>query len=143
MSRISYVNGQYVRHREAAVHVDDRGYQFADGVYEVIAVRNGRCIGFDPHFDRLDRSLRELQIAAPMPRSALRVVVGETVRRNRVQTGIVYIQVTRGVAKRAHPFPKDTHPAIVVTARHFPRRPWRPDAGAIPPSRRQHRSQQT
>ena len=120
MSRISYVNGQYVRHREAAVHVDDRGYQFADGVYEVIAVRNGRCIGFDPHFDRLDRSLRELQIAAPMPRSALRVVVGETVRRNRVQTGIVYIQVTRGVAKRAHPFPKDTHPAIVVTARHFP-----------------------
>lgn len=120
MSRISYVNGQYVRHREAAVHVDDRGYQFADGVYEVIAVRNGHCIDLEPHFSRLDRSLRELQIAAPLGRAALRVVVGETVRRNRVRTGIVYIQVTRGVAKRAHPFPKNTRPAIVVSARHFP-----------------------
>jgi D-alanine transaminase len=120
LSRISYVNGRYVGHRDAAVHIEDRGYQFADGVYEVIAVRNGHCIDLEPHFDRLDRSLRELQIEAPMPRAALRVVVGETVRRNRVHTGIVYMQVTRGVAKRAHPFPKNTAPAMVVSARHFP-----------------------
>ena len=114
------MNGRYVSHRDAAVHIEDRGYQFADGVYEVIAVRNGHCIDLEPHFDRLDRSLRELAIAAPMPRAALRVVVGETVRRNRVHTGIVYMQVTRGVAKRAHPFPKNTTPALVVSARHFP-----------------------
>jgi D-alanine transaminase len=109
-----------VPHRDAVVHIEDRGYQFADGVYEVIAVRNGRCIDLEPHFERLDRSLRELQIRAPMPRSALRVVVAEVIRRNRVRTGIVYLQATRGVAKRAHAFPKHAEPALVVNARHFP-----------------------
>ena len=117
MSRISYVNGQYVRHGLAGVHIEDRGYQFADGVYEVIAVRGGQLVDFEPHLDRLDRSLAGLEIAAPMARPALRVVVRETVRRNRVATGIVYMQVTRGVARRAHAFPKNTDPALVVTSR--------------------------
>ena len=118
MSRIAYVNGQYVPHNVAGVHIEDRGYQFADGVYEVIAVRCGELVDLEPHFDRLDRSLDALQIAQPMVRGALAVVVRQTVRRNLVRDGIVYMQVTRGVAPRAHPFPaNDTPPALVVTAK--------------------------
>ena len=118
MSRIAYVNGQYVPHNVAGVHIEDRGYQFADGVYEVIAVWGGELVDLEPHFDRLDRSLDALQIAQPMARGALAVVVRQTVRRNLVRDGIVYMQVTRGVAPRAHPFPaNDTPPALVVTAK--------------------------
>jgi D-alanine transaminase len=117
MSRIAYVNGQYVSHRMAGVHIEDRGYQFADGVYEVIAVRGGQLVDLDPHFDRLDRSLDALKIAQPMSRGALAVVVGQTVRRNLVRDGIVYMQITRGVAPRFHPFPLGADPAVVVTAR--------------------------
>ncbi len=117
MSRISYVNGEYAPHQDAVVHIEDRGYQFADGVYEVMAVRDGFIIDLEPHLDRLDRSLAALSIAAPMSRGALRIVIREVVHRNLVRTGIVYMQVTRGVAKRAHAFPKDASPAIVVTSR--------------------------
>lgn len=118
MSRIAYVNGQYVPHRHAAVHVEDRGYQFADGVYEVIAVQRGELIDLEPHFDRLDRSLREIDVAPPMSRRALTMVIDEVVRRNAVRDGIVYLQVTRGVAQRDHGFPKNAKPALVVTARN-------------------------
>ncbi len=117
MSRIAYVNGRYVPHREAAVHVEDRGYQFADGVYEVCEVRAGRLIDERRHMERLQRSLSELRIAMPMSLPALSVVLHEVVRRNGVRDGIVYLQITRGVAKRDHPFPPEgTRPAIVVTA---------------------------
>jgi D-alanine transaminase len=101
----------------AGVHIEDRGYQFADGVYEVIAVRGGQLVDLGPHFDRLDRSLGALKIAQPMSRGALAVVVRETVRRNLVRDGIVYMQITRGVAPRSHPFPIDAVPAVVVTAK--------------------------
>ena len=117
MSRIAYVNGRYLRHAEASVPVEDRGYQFADGVYEVAAVRGGRLVDETLHLDRLERSLRELAIALPMPRAALRVVMAETVRRNGVREGIVYLQVTRGVARREHAFPAAARPCLVVTAR--------------------------
>ena len=117
MSRIAYVNGRYVPHREAAVHVEDRGYQFADGVYEVCEVRNGRLIDERRHMERLQRSLSELRIARPMSLPALSIVLHEVVRRNGVRDGIVYLQVTRGVARRDHAFPPPgTRPAIVVTA---------------------------
>jgi D-alanine transaminase len=119
MSRIAYVNGRYVPHAEAQVHVEDRGYQFADGVYEVAAVVGGKLIDEDPHLDRLDRSLRELRIAAPVGRPALKVIMREIVRRNRLKTGLVYLQVTRGVARRDHPFPKSATPALVVTAKRL------------------------
>lgn len=119
MSRIAYVNGRYVPHNDAAVHVEDRGYQFADGVYEVAAVIAGKLIDEDPHLDRLDRSLRELRIAAPMGRPALKVVMREMVRRNRIKNGLIYLQVTRGVARRDHPFPKNATPALVVTAKRL------------------------
>ena len=120
VSRVAYVNGLYLPHRRAAVHVEDRGYQFADGVYEVIAVKNGRFVDDTPHLERLDRSLRELEIAPPMSRAALRVVMAEMLRRNRIRDGILYIQMTRGVAARDHPFPSDSDASVVMTARIEP-----------------------
>ncbi|CAG0907591.1 unnamed protein product [Darwinula stevensoni] len=122
MSRIAYVNGRYVRHAEAAVHIEDRGYQFADGVYEVCEVRYGYIIDLTRHLDRLERSLRELQIRMPMTRKALTHIIKETVRRNRVYNGMYYLQITRGVAKRDHFFPADTvSPSVVVTAKSINR----------------------
>ncbi|MCR9255978.1 MAG: D-amino-acid transaminase [Alphaproteobacteria bacterium] len=117
MSRIAYVNGQYVSHADAAVHVEDRGYQFSDGVYEVVTVIDGRLIDEEPHLDRLWRSLNELRIEIPMSRASFRVVTREMIRRNRIRTGIIYMQVTRGVARRDHPFPKAAEPAVVMTAK--------------------------
>lgn len=118
MSRIAYVNGRYVPHRDASIHVEDRGFQFADGVYEVCEVRAGRLIDERRHLDRLDRSLSELRITPPMTRAALSVVLRETVRRNRVRDGIVYLQVTRGISRRDHGFPDKPIPAsVIVTSR--------------------------
>ena len=117
MSRQAYVNGRYVPHREAAVHIEDRGYQFADGVYEVVSVRNGALVDEEPHLDRLERSLCELQIPMPMSRAALKVITREVIRRNRVTDGIVYMQITRGAAPRDHKFPARVRPAVVMTAR--------------------------
>ncbi|MGO4837075.1 aminotransferase class IV, partial [Rhizobiaceae sp. 2RAB30] len=118
MPRIAYVNGRYVRHADAAVHIEDRGYQFADGVYEVCEVARGYIVDMTRHLDRLNRSLSELQIDWPMARAALQLVMREVVRRNRVHNGLVYLQVTRGVAPRDHAFPgPGVKPALVVTAK--------------------------
>jgi D-alanine transaminase len=118
MSRIAYVNGRYCNFRDACVHVEDRGYQFSDGVYEVCEIRGGRLVDMPRHMARLQRSLSELRIAMPMPLSSLAVVLHEVVRRNRVTYGIVYLQVTRGVARRDHAFPSPSvKPSIVVTVR--------------------------
>ena len=120
MSRIAYVNGRYVPHLDAAVHIEDRGYQFADGVYEVIAVHDGRLVDEDGHLDRLARSLAALDMDWPMGRRPLRVVMGQLIRRNRLRNGFLYLQVTRGVARRNHPFPAGVRSALVLTARHAP-----------------------
>lgn len=118
MSRIAYVNGRYLDMRDASVNIEDRGYQFADGVYEVCEVRGGKLVDMPRHLARLQRSLGELRIKEPMPLAALSVVMHEVVRRNRVNYGIVYLQVTRGVARRDHGFPAaPVKPAVVVTAR--------------------------
>ncbi len=120
MSRIAYVNGRYLPHRDASVHIEDRGYQFSDGVYEVCEVREGRLVDERRHMERLQRSLGELRIAMPMTLPALSAVLHETIGRNRVRHGIVYLQITRGVARRDHAFPpKDTRPSIVVTAKNL------------------------
>lgn len=121
MSRIAYVNGRYLPHSQAVVHVEDRGYQLADGVYEVCEVFGGRLMEERRHMARLDRSLTELRIRWPMTPSSLGVVLREVVRLNRVTEGLVYLQVTRGVARRDHAFPAtDVPPALVVTARAIP-----------------------
>lgn len=118
MSRIAYVNGRYVPHGQASVHIEDRGYQFSDAIYEVCETRDGKLIDLPGHLDRLERSAQELHLALPMNRTALTFVMGEVTRLNRVENGLVYLQISRGVAPRNHHFPKpDTPPAIVVTAR--------------------------
>jgi D-alanine transaminase len=118
LSRIAYVNGRYLPYAQAAVHVEDRGYQFADGVYEVCEVQGGKLVDERRHLERLARSLKELRIALPMPLNVLGIVLRETIERNRVRDGIVYLQVTRGVAKRDHAFPApETKPSVVVLAR--------------------------
>ncbi|WP_062093932.1 D-amino-acid transaminase [Caulobacter sp. CCH5-E12] len=118
MSRFAYVNGRFVRHGEAAVHIEDRGYQLADGVYEVWAVFDGKLADAEGHFARLWRSLDELRIAHPMTEAALTMVLREAVRRNKVRDGLCYLQVTRGVARRDHAFPNPAVlPSVVVTAK--------------------------
>ena len=118
MSRIAYVNGRYLPWRDATVHVEDRGYQFSDGVYEVCEVRGARMVNERRHMTRLARSLGALRIAMPMSSAALAVVMRETIARNKVGYGLVYLQITRGVARRDHAFPPpETAPAVVVTAR--------------------------
>ena len=120
MARIAYVNGRYLPHAKAGIHIEDRGYQFADGVYEVCQVARGDIIDMTRHLDRLDRSLGELRIGWPMSRRALAGVIAEVARRNRLKDGMVYIQVTRGVAPRDHFFPDAaTRPALVVTAKRI------------------------
>ena len=127
MSRIAYVAGQYLPHRQAAVHIEDRGYQFADGVYEVLAVIGGHPVDEELHLTRLHRSLGELQIAMPMSDAALKIVMREVIRRNAVERGIIYLQITRGRAPRDHAFPKGAKPVLVATARRG--RPQDPKLG--------------
>ncbi len=117
MSRIAYVDGRYVPHRHASVHIEDRGFQFADGVYEVVAVIGGRRFDEPRHLDRLERSLGEIDIVMPMSRAALACVMDEVVRRNRVDDGILYLQVTRGSAPRDHAWRDGASPIVVMTAR--------------------------
>lgn len=117
MPREAYVNGRYVPHAAAAVHIEDRGFQFADGVYEVIALIQGRFADETGHLDRLERSLGELKIAVPMPRKALQIVLHEFVRRSRLKNASVYVQVTRGVAPRDFKFPAQAWPSLVMTIR--------------------------
>ena len=120
MSRIAYVNGSYVSHRKGAVHIEDRGFQFADGVYEVVTVLHGKLIDEEPHLDRLDRSLGELEISWPVTRSALKVILRQMVIRNILKTGIIYFQVTRGVYSRQFEFPEDIKSSLIITAKHIP-----------------------
>ena len=117
MSRIAYVNGRYLPHREARIHVEDRGFQFADAVYEVIAVRGGALVDAALHLKRLGRSLGELGIVRPMSDAALAAVMREVIRRNGVGDGIVYLQISRGAAPRDFAFPKRARPSVVMTAR--------------------------
>jgi Branched-chain amino acid aminotransferase/4-amino-4-deoxychorismate lyase len=118
MSRIAYVNGRYLPHSDAAVHIEDRGFQFADGVYEVCEVRQGMIVDLTRHLTRLDRSLSELRMGSPMSRAALTTVIREVLRRNRVRNGLFYLQITRGVARRDHYFPsQDTPLTVTITAK--------------------------
>ena len=120
MTQMTYLNGAFIPHDQAFVHVEDRGFVFADGVYDFVLVHHGCLINTEAHLDRVDYSLGELEIAWPMPRAALLEVLREAVERNDLRDGYVYIQITRGVAPRFHPFPSpDTKPTIVVIAREM------------------------
>jgi D-alanine transaminase len=114
------VNGRYLPRHEAMVDIEDRGYQFSDGAYEVCEVRGARLIDERRHVARLERSLDELHMAMPMSNMALAIVMRECIHRNRVRNGLIYLQVTRGVARRDHAFPPSgTRPSVVVTARNL------------------------
>lgn len=129
MTRIVYVNGRYVPYADAAVHVEDRGFQFADAIYEVFEVRGGRLVDEERHMARLERSLRELHIRKPMSATALGLVMRQVVRRNRVRNGLVYLQVSRGATPREFYFPgEDVAPTVVCLAR--PLSPERRDLNA-------------
>ncbi|MEQ1888412.1 MAG: D-amino-acid transaminase [Alphaproteobacteria bacterium] len=119
MSRIAYVNGRYLPLRSARVHVEDRGFQFADGVYEVFPVYKGRIVNREWHLQRLAHSLQELQIGWPAPPEVLTAILAQMLLRNRITAGgMIYLQITRGVAPRNHMFPARTvHPTLVIIAR--------------------------
>lgn len=145
MSRIAYVNGRYVPQNEASVNIEDRGYQFGDGIYEVVHLYDGRFIDEDRHLDRLERSLRLIQLPMPVTRNALSHILQEVARKNRVREGLLYMQVTRGVAHRDHPFPAGpVSPALVVTVKRIKPYPtsikgWGGDAITLPDLRWAHR----
>ena len=124
MSKIAYVNGRYLPQSEASVNIEDRGYQFGDGIYEVVHLHDGRYVDEELHLARLERSLGEIQLAMPMSRAALSMGLREVAQRNRVREGLLYMQVTRGVSRRDHAFPaKPVPPALVVTIRRVPAYP--------------------
>lgn len=117
MTRIAYVDGAYLPFDEAGVHIEDRGYQFADGVYEVFALIDGHMLDVDAHLKRLDLSLEKISLVSPVSRPALLVILNETIRANNIKNGLVYMQITRGRAARNHAYPKTPHPVLSVTVR--------------------------
>lgn len=118
--RYAYVNGRYLRHAEAGVHIEDRGLQLGDSIYEVCRVEAGHLLDEAGHLDRFERSLAALELPMPMAREPLRLVMRELIRRNRIRDGILYLQVTRGAFRRDHPI-SDTNakPTLILTARAY------------------------
>ena len=115
--RIAYVNGRYLPHGRAGVHIEDRGFQLGDAIYEVTNVLGGRPVDEAGHLDRLERSLREIGMVMPMGRAALMLVMREMIARNKIKNGILYFQVTRGTARRDHVPPPGLRPSLIMTAR--------------------------
>ena len=117
MSAVSYVNGAYMDHKDAKVNIEDRGYQFADGVYEVFAVINKKIVDYDGHLERLFRSLKEISLDSPIVYDAYLFHIRNLIKKNNIIDGLIYLQISRGVAQRDFKFPKNTKPSIVITAR--------------------------
>lgn len=118
--RIAYVDGRYILHGDAGVHVEDRGLQFGDSIYEVWRLKGGHPLDLEEHLDRLERSLHEIEMAMPVSRSALKLVLAETVRRNAITDGILYLQITRGTLRRDHPIPGPAlKPSLILTVRRL------------------------
>ena len=117
MSRVAYVNGRYLPQKKASVHIEDRGYQFGDGVYEVVLVFDKKMVDFSGHYKRLKRSLDEISISLSISEIAIKQIFKRLIRTNLITNGLIYLQVTRGVADRAHQFPTNVSPALVVTAK--------------------------
>ena len=118
MGRVAYINGSYVQHKKAFIHIEDRANQFADGIYEVIPVRLSNIIDFDLHLDRLDKNLKNLKIEFRYNRKTLNFIFKRLIFLNKISDGILYLQVSRGAAKRDHAFPKNIVPTFFITARN-------------------------
>jgi D-alanine transaminase len=118
--RIAYVDGRYLPHAQACVHIEDRGLQLGDAIYEVVGVVGGALRDEEEHFDRLERSLGEVRMAMPVPRAAFKFIFREIARRNRMRNGLIYLQVTRGAFRRDHPIPAEAaKPTVIVTAKEL------------------------
>ncbi len=117
MSRISYVNGKYLHHNDAKIHIEDRGNQFADAIYEVVAIEGKMLIDFELHIERLFRNLNELEIDLSLSKKVIFFISNEVINRSRVDRGILYIQISRGRATRNHSFPKNNPPSIIISSR--------------------------
>ncbi|MEI7668955.1 MAG: D-amino-acid transaminase [Pseudomonadota bacterium] len=114
MPRISYINGRYVNHSDANVHIEDRGYVFSDAIYEVMAFYNQKLLDSDLHIERLYRSLKELKINFTPSKQSIIIIIRELIERNKRIDGTIYLQISRGVARRDHPFPKNAKPSLVM-----------------------------
>ena len=114
MSRLTYVNGKYHEYKDSLVHIEDRGYQFADGVYEVFGIINKKIVDYEGHINRLFRSLKEIKINSPINKSSYYFHIKRLIKINRIVDGLVYLQITRGVAERDFKFPEKTKPSLVI-----------------------------
>ncbi len=119
MPDIAFVNGRFLPWEEATVSIDDRGFQFGDGVYEVIRTYRGTPFELAAHLERLDRSATELSLTQPYSRAQWVQWIQQGLSQAGYQEAKVYIQITRGVAPRDHAFPPDTAPTVVITIREF------------------------
>ncbi|MEM8950078.1 MAG: D-amino-acid transaminase [Pseudomonadota bacterium] len=117
MPNIAYVNGEFLPEDQAKVSIFDRGFLFGDGIYEVTPVIDGRLVDRAAHMGRLKRSLGEVRIDPPVPFEEIDALQAMLVEKNGVTEGRVYLQVSRGVAERDFPFPKDPRPSLVMFAR--------------------------
>ena len=119
MTRIAFVNGRYTDYINSHVHIEDRGYQFADGVYEVFAILDCKIVDFDGHIERLYRSLVELRLKSPITKKSYKFHINEIVRRNIIKNGLIYLQITRGVAHRDFKFPENSKSSIVIIGKNI------------------------
>ncbi len=131
MRELAFVNGIVCGIAEASVPVEDRGFQFADGVYEVVRCYRGAPFALEPHLDRLERSSREIELPLAEPRDRIRAIVEELLRESGVDEGVLYIQATRGPAPRGHAFPASPHPTLVMTIRRVEVRPAEPESSGV------------
>ena len=120
MTREAFVNGEYTDYNKSFIHIEDRGYQFADGVYEVFAIIESKIVDYEGHIKRLYRSLNELRIISPIQKKSYKFHIKEIIKRNIINNGLVYLQVTRGVASRDFKFPKNSKSSIVIIGKNSP-----------------------
>ena len=120
MSRVVFLNGEYKDYNNAFTHVEDRGYQFADGVYEVFSVKNGKLIDYSGHINRLTRSLNEIKIKYPINIRSILFHMKNIIKKNLIEDGLIYLQITRGVAKRDFKFPKNKESTITIIGSNIP-----------------------
>ena len=120
MSRVSFVNGEYCSHNSSTIHIEDRGFQFADGVYEVFGIINAKIVDYKGHLNRLYISLNEIQLKSPIHKSAYFFHIKNLIERNQIKNGLIYLQVTRGTASRDFKFPKNVKPSLVIIAKNLP-----------------------
>ena len=119
MKNITYINNKFIDHNKAKISVDDRGFLFADSVYELIGVLNKKIIDLDQHLNRLKVSLRKVKIKYKLSKKKFEETINKLIKLNSIFNGYIYIQITRGVAERKHEFPEKYHPTTIIFTKHL------------------------